>query len=307
MIFEARIFVQGVGNYQLQGESNGEADGLVVLFPKQAVATARGLKDSNDKELCEHEARVQAHIRNGATGPRVKFDTSFQDCEIRFNVQYPESRPYPRFRYERTGNGRGIYGLPLLQDFITEARWQGARLPSSPAAEDLTGRLHLDFGALSPHSDYIGSWEVPGSREKQLFSSVMKVELGRVRGLELHLTPLDSNQPGPEGERPSPPTAGGSGQTKISLQPLGDTLDVWVRHYCDMDWPPKPAPDKIEAGKTDLDFVLNYALLPNLKSRLDGLRAEGRTLPVPRVDRSWIRGGPVGGDPSLCQASQGGG
>jgi hypothetical protein len=84
----------------------------------------------------------------------------------------------------------------------------------------------------------------------------------------------------------------------LPLHPIGDTLDVWVRHFCDLD-EPDPDRDLPEPGDVDADFVLNYALREDLQALLD----QGGPLEVPRIPDNWRRGGDVAGKPHQCMGS----
>lgn len=272
MSFETTIFIHGVGTYLVERPDN--RDTLRVLFPNQERAQDRGLRDPNDENFCNHKSVLWATTKG----------TPFEKEIGQHWVSFATEPDVPPFTFVPRASDGGIYGLPRLKDFVEAAKWEKASVPSEPPEEDLTAIFEARAGVLGPDSNYLGSWDIfsgaPNERT-ELFSSVMKLELGYLDEFTLLLRSF-----------------GSADVERIVLEPSGDVLDVWLRHHCDENWPPRPQ-HASQSGQPDNDFVLNYALIPDIANR------DLTQVTVPHVDKSWIAGGPIGGDPVLCMGNQG--
>jgi hypothetical protein len=274
MPFEATIFIQGVGIYV----PNTEKTSLLVLFPNDRRATESGLRGSDDKQLCRHHAVIQFNARNlSDDAPDVSLTHFVEGHWIGFET----TAPLPPL--EMQSDDAGPVGVALLDPFLDRMGWKNATIWDDALATDsLNAGFYAHGGWLGPDSEYEGLWEIPGGQVR--LSGVMKLELGDVEDFSLLLRPF------------------GSDDTKRwPLRPVGDVLDVWVRHYCDVGKHPSAEAGPLRANEEDIDFTLNYALVDGVQKRLKAFK--GR-LPVPRVDPSWMQGSKEGGDPRKCSASR---
>jgi len=284
MAFQVRIYIQGVANFI--PHSDGKS--LLVLFPDQEEALRRGMKTPGDRELCRHYAVVQMDSRS--------FDPSLPRLWLTLDVE----KNWVGFKSDSNvlmelSDDTPISGLLSLEE-ILEAVQLGAfseldkRALPGPSLDSslLKGGLFLDAGVLGAESKYQGAFafRTVGGGSLGLsrnMSSVIRVELGDVTDLVLTLRPFAGGEP-----------------SSIPLRPIGDELDVWVRHFCDLR-EPDPEREVPKVGELDDDFVLNYALRQGLAELVTG--DNGKLLPVPEVPASWIKGGPIGGDPHQCMPS----
>lgn len=282
MSFEARVFIQGTGQY-VPHENN---DQLIALFPNSDRAEAEGVLDIEGNPICRHHAVLQFSSKDLAPGMPDMWTTI--DVEGHWIGVDSDSDI-------KMALGKGIPGIPAIDDLLNRdglSQFIGLEVTSLPfgggSAQRLRAGLYVDRGVISPHSPYMGKFDVFGGFGKQLvseeFSSVLKLELGEVNTFAFRLRRFGSKE-----------------VTSIALNPTGGHLDVWVRHFCDLR-KPDPKRETPDPEAPDLDFALNYSL----QKDLFGLIAErGNRLPVPKVWKSWSAGGPIGGDPRMCMGTQG--
>jgi hypothetical protein len=283
--FYARIFIQGTGVYV----PHDTGTSLLVLFPDWKRANDLGLRDANHpaRAICKHHAVVQYDARESPSAPEAWRSLSCQGYWIEVES---DSAAQPM-----TVSPNGIYGAPRLNEVAADA---GLAIGDAVDKNLLAGKgepskllaagLYLDRGVLSPSSEYLGAWRFPrgqGGRVRardDLFTSVMHLELGSVTYLKLRLRPLK-----------------GSSSKIIEPRPVGDELDVWIRHFCKVDERPLTEDDTCEFAAADADFALNFALASKFAQVI-------ARLPVPTPIRSWgegERGGPIGGDCHSCMCS----
>lgn len=282
MTFEATLYIQGVANFV--PHENG--DSLLVLFPEQERAIDRGIPRPGDEEICRHYAVVQIDSRCLVPEmPRLWLTLDLAGHWVGF-----ESDSQVEMELDQNPI-RGVASLEELLERVQLGGFTGidpSALPGSGIDPDLLAAgLVLNGGRLRPDSDYEGEFTFQtlgkgGAGLTQDLTSVVKAELGNVGHVTMKLRPL----------------AGGE-TTRIPLRPVGDTLGIWIRHFCDLR-EPDPRRETPEAGQLDADFVLNYAL----REDLPGLLQSAPLLPIPQVPASWVAGGPIGGDPHQCMPSQ---
>lgn len=281
MSFEARIYIQGVGIYVPHTEKNE----LLVLFPSQEKAHVRGLRDSQGKTICRHHAVVQFSARYlDHRLPDAWTSMDLSGTWVGFSAEPEPGRSLP---HRLTVDGR-VDGVPYLPEILPQSgaldqrAWPG----QGSEAEILRAGLHLHAGVLSPYAEYEGLFRFGArSRDDRMYSSVLKLELGQVQSFALRFRPF-----------------GAAETSELRLTSPWDELDVWIRHFCNVERPNLDE-ELPEAGETDVDFVLNYALINQLETFLQGLG--GVPLPVPQVSTSWIRGGPIGLEARKCMGGGG--
>lgn len=284
MSFEARILVHGVANFV----PHTDGTRLLALFPDQAYAMERGIRAPEGGEICKHYMVVQMDAR--VLDPSLPPER-WLTLEVAKNwIGFESDDPVPM----DLKDGK-IAGLMQVDTLL-----EGAGLAASSALDrralpgpDFDSRLlaagfFADAGLVGPAADYQGPFEMRaagggGWQEVGQLSSVMRLELGTVSRFALKLLPFGA-----------PP----ADIATIELHPLGDTLDLWVRHSCDLDRP-DPNRDVPKPRDLDADFVLNYAL----REGLEGLIKQGMPLEVPRVADNWIEGGSVAGKPRQCMGA----
>jgi hypothetical protein len=282
MPFEARVYIQGVGVYVPQ--ENGE---LHVLFPNQEKAAERKLHEHKGIPVCRHHAVVQFDTRSLASGPHPGPTIPWTTLDITGLWVRLSAEPTP-VKTRLTENGR-VPGVPHLPDILKDldpSLDQNAKPVFSSEAEWLRAGLELKAGILSPYAEYEGLFDfdvaqVSRRPKDRRYSSVLKLELGEVESFALTFRPFGSQK-----------------ESTLHLSTPWDELDVWIRHFCDLERP-DPDLDLPSAGEDDTDFVLNYAFLNNLDAVL---KACDNVLPVPRVASSWARGGHIGLESRKCMA-----
>jgi hypothetical protein len=316
MPFEARLFIQGTGVFV----PHEDGDSVLVLFPSWEKADQSGLNSpaGSAKEL----ETAQDSPRGSTKAPAGRRSRSDQGAGLEMPERAPvkphhavvqfdarnlaptapnawltrfcagqwvtvETDPQPRLQL---GQESILQGIPDLGDVAKSGNLgpsadQLVRSEVLPGKdfdpEYLTAGLYLESGALSPSGDHLGAWQLtPGKAqegEERYYSSVIKVEFGEVDRFALRFRPFEA-----------------AAAETLDLFPIGDELDVWVRHFCDIEQRPVSRYCEVEAEEPDEDFALNYALAKDFA----GL-AKGR-LPVPQVWGSWSKGSPIGGDPCRC-------
>jgi hypothetical protein len=159
-----------------------------------------------------------------------------------------------------------------------------------PTDDRVAAGLYLDVGRISPRSESegpisfrpIGSIHSPPghSRHEELVAGVLKLELGRVSRFRVRMREFDKES-----------------VSTLDLRPIGDELNVWVRHECKAE--ERSQSGEADAGESivDIDFVLNYLLRDDLEKFLAKLNI---AMPMPRISTSWLRGGEIGGDRIKC-------
>jgi hypothetical protein len=321
MPFEARVFIQGVAN--LIPHQDGTS--LVALFPDQSLYDrVRTPGQSAPEEICRHYPMVQLDSRHltgagrigepglheiGAPWTTIHLDREWVGFEVEGNTQ-------------RMNLGNGIPGVPSIEQLLVRAGLGGytslepSVLPTpgdpDPSPDLLAGGLYLEHGVVSPASDFTGSVRFQSltklstsegrarpteserseqrtaetrENDQEVYGNTLKVELGMVEQLTLKLRRFDEED-----------------VRKIQLHPVGDTLDVWVRYFCEVDPPTPKCPDATDdAG--DEDFLLNYLLRADAR----GLFREAARLTIPRLTTSWLHGRPIGNDCVRCMCSGGNG
>lgn len=322
MSFEARLYIQGVGVY-VPNKEKPESK-MLVLFPNQEKASERGIRDSKGNPVCRHHAVVQFDPRCFASAaleglPNAWTTIDLSGMWLRFTAEPPLA---PRLTVD--GRVPGVPSMPeILRKQIPGSGAQPSPLDlsldprtrpdSGSVAELLRAGLFLDAGVLSPYAEFEGLYRfldsskkvspnganghkrAPGSRptpDDHKLSSVLKLELGRVESFTLHFQPFGT-QAKHSFDLPLHPPSDSDGEP-------WDELEVWVRHFCDLD---RPDPDgkTAEPGEEDVDFALNYMLLERLS---DVLKALGNVLPVPSISSSWGRGGLIGSEARKCMGTQ---
>lgn len=284
MPFEARIFIQGTGVYV----PHEDRQRVLVLFPNWQRTHDLGLRDPTDptRPICRHHAVVQLDARNLSPSAAEAWLTYF--CQGRWIGV--ESDSQVEMQVAMRPNDQGILGMPQIEEVATraglqlgEAVQQDLLDGTGDPAELLATGLYLDRGALSPSSEYQGAWRFTHRNRRieveDYYASVMKLELGTVNRFALRFRSFDSG-----------------GEETLELHPIGDELDVWIRHYCKVEERPKAEDETCELANPDVDFALNFALA----SQFEQILSE---LPVPVPIRSWgegEEGGPIGGDCHRC-------
>lgn len=294
MSFEARLYIQGVGVYV----PHDKRPEMLVLFPSQEEAHKRGLRDLHGNPICRHHAVVQFDARclgNLAELPPMYLEPwttlDVSGHWLGFQAERADGTAVPSFRM--AGNN-GVPGVPHLTDVVRNFKvpvnpalnpdaWPG----KSPVAEILKAGLFIDAGILSSYAEYEGLFRFGGptnrdeiDKDDRRYSSVLKLELGQVDSFKLRFRAFDSED-----------------VKELVLTPPWNELEVWVRHFCDLSRPDLDR-ELPEAGESDIDFTLNYALLEDLGKLLDNLQYS--EIPVPRVSTSWVHGGPIGLEPRKC-------
>ena len=292
MPYEARLYIQGVSVYV----PHPDRPEVLVLFPNQEEASQRGLRDLKGEPICHHHAVVQFSARylenRDTVASRLPDAWTTLDISGMWVGFSTDSALEPRL----TRDDRRIAGVPYLPDALAlikpptsleKKSWNASLDPKAypgqnTEAQLLKAGLFLDAGILSPYADYEGLFRFEGTQADRRYSSVLKLELGQVNHFALRFRPFGSNE-----------------IFQLPLDPPWDELEVWVRHFCDLE---RPDPNRIlpQPGEADVDFALNYALLENLEAVL---QACGDVLPVPRISTSWVRGGPIGLEPRKCMGS----
>jgi hypothetical protein len=286
MVFETRIYIQGVGIYV----PHSERAELLVLFPDSEVATKNGVRDSDGHPICKHHAVVQfdacdlAGNRPPEHFPEIWTTLDVSGCWVGFSTD-----TNPPFKL---AGGNGVPGVPHLPSLLSAAEvnhsaaFDQRTWPHQQEAKLLRAGLHLNSGILSPYAQYEGLFRFGTRRSAaadQRLASVLKLELGSVEEFALLFRPFGSASPPHE----------------VRFDPRHDELEIWVRHFCDLAKPDLdaqlPLPDE-----ADVDFALNYALLDQLQGLLSKLDSR---LPVPSVSPSWIGGGHIGLEPRKCNGS----
>lgn len=284
MTFDARIFIHGVANFI----PHKEGDKLLVLFPDQEEALQRGMKTPGERELCRHYAVVQMDSRClDPELPRLwltlDIDKHWLSIESDSTVPMNLSDEEPISGLLRLGEILEKVQLGAFTELDERA------LPGPGFDPSLVkGGLYLDAGILGAESKYQGAFtfRTVGGGSLGLthdMSSVIRVELGQVSDLRLTTRPLTGGEP-----------------STFPLQPVGDELHLWVRHFCDLR-EPDPEREVPTVGKLDDDFILNYALQRDLPHLLE---SNAHLLPLPEVPASWVKGGPIGGDPHECMPAR---
>lgn len=284
MPFEARIFVHGVANFV----PHTDGTKLLALFPDQEYAMERGIEAPQGGEICKHYMVVQmdARLLDPRLPPNLWLTLDVAKHWIGFESNSQQSMMLK--------DGQ-IDGLTQIETLLGGAGTASSALDQKalpgPGFDPrlLSAGFFADKGAVGPSGEYQGPFELSsgagnGWGEPRRLSSVIRLELGEVGRFALKLLPFGA-----------PPEK----VSRIVLHPLSDTLDVWVRHFCDLE---KPDPDRNppEPGDLDADFVLNYALRADLAGLLEA--GKGR-LRVPRVSSNWKRGGDVAGKPRQCMGA----
>lgn len=298
--FEARLYIQGVGVY-VPHENREE---LLVLFPDQDRVAQKAFRGRRGKPICRHHAVVQFSARYledqlcpggwPRARPRLgKFATDlWTTIDIGgFWVGFSSDTGL-RPALVRDGRVPGVPHLPEIlrgekrlngtDSSLNERAWPSQKQPLGREGAILKAGLHVHAGVLSPYAEYEGLYEFNGNETK--YASVLKLELGTVERFALRFRAFEWDN-----------------AIDLPLRPAGDELEVWIRHFCELE---RPDPDhgSAESGEEDIDFILNYALLSRLDEVLAALGADD--LPVPVVSDAWLEaGGPIGLEPHKCMGS----
>lgn len=283
MPFTARILIQGAATYV----PHENLDKLLVLFPDQEHAIARGVEEPGGTEMCRHLAVVQLDAR--ALDPGLP-EGLWLSLDVAKHWVGFESDSEEAMNLE---DGK-IEGLAPVETILEKvglsayAALDARALPGPKMDPDLLkAGVFLNAGKVGPLGAYQGTFNwwstAEGTAAEEIeLSSVIRVELGDVSSLRLKLRPF-----------------GGDALKPIDLHSPGLELDVWVRHFCDLE---RPDPNKRipTGGEPDPDFVLNYAL----RKDLEALLAAGKDrLPIPVIPKNWQEGSNIGGDPRQCTPS----
>lgn len=279
MAFNARLYIQGVVNYVPHTDGNA----LLGLMPDQQYAASRGIVDFAGEEICRHYCVVQCAGDDIAASLPPNWLTV--DASRHWIGVATDSSPL------ELPDGGGIEGVVSMKDVLDEvglSEYGGlntAVLPSNGGTdtEPLKAGLYLNQGAVSADEAWTGRFTFYRDTENATdltadYTNVVKVDFGAVDNFRLRLKPFDGGAP-----------------VHLDFAPQYDELDVWIRHFCELD---KPDPDgyRPEPDDPDADFALAYALRDNLT----GLLNASARLPYPRVWGSWAEGNPIGGRPNRC-------
>jgi hypothetical protein len=268
--FEAKLFIQGVGCY-VPHENDEE---MLVLFPEQRHADVKKLEKLGHT-ICKHYAVVQLESRSlGIPGPTRWTTLDVDKCWIGVD---------PGGASGMSGvNAELLRNLPAMVEALGAADhgkhspFRADVLPGKGGvAKRLKGGLYLRQGDIKPVSGYQSAldfrWSdgslLPGTY-KPTASGVLEVDFGPVDSFALRLRPF------------------GGAPSSIPLEP-GENgwLEVWVRHFCDLDEPKPPTRQATEAP--DGDYLLTYALRKNLTALLSATQNKA---PIP-YSKSFLDGG----------------
>lgn len=318
MSFEAIVNIQGAGVYVPYKDGSR----LAVLFPSSDYANGQGLRDYTQhpeehtqgfegKDICDHWAVIQFHSNTVETPevpqdwPMIREGDSRWSNDLADWTSIDAAGHWIRFDTDRkTELGLGdppLRGIPLFEDILRSAKLSKYRhvamnvLSSDrEASKRLRGGLRLDRGQIWPHARYHGgvTWErdrnpISIGKSMQYSTSCMRLHLGEVNRLSLCLRPFSGTE------------------SRMNLTPRGQRLELWVRHFCKINLPPRP--DLIQEHQLsvpDHDFVLNYATLKDLRGLL---RKAKSTLPYPKRADSWVGDQPKSDPASQCGKAGGGG
>jgi hypothetical protein len=299
MSFEARLYIQGAGVYV----PHDQKDQMLVLFPSYEQAAKRNILDPLGKPVCRHYTVAQlssrclesALVPRGNVLPDMWTSIDLSGMWIGFSARSAGQSVPTRL----LTSDRRVPGVPSIPE-ILRTRPETENLDSAldrsvwPGEHGnlLKAGLLLNAGILSPSADFEGLFRFDGlpavrrdarrQIEDERYSSVLKLELGEVESLTLHFRPFGSDK-----------------TFDISVNSPWDELDVWIRHFCEIDRPDLQR-EMPETGEADIDFVLNYALLQELEEILAALN---HRLPVPNISTSWERGGLIGGEARKCMGA----
>lgn len=289
MAFEARIYLQGVAVYV----PDGSPDKLAALLPDQEKATEAGLRGVDGEPICKHYAVAQFDAHDlDPTCPSAWSSVDLSGYWVSVDSDSNEEASL----FDDGGRLPGIPHLPEIferAELGVEAKILSDATPSTAVPTDrLRAGFLADRGKLSAATEYKGKFRFYDGRRPLTdhdddYTSVLKIELGEVERFSLSFRPFGGGEP-----------------SKIHFRPKYDQLEVWIRHFCDLE---RPDPDRNlprAAGEPDVDFALNYALLDRLPELLE---RRGTKLPVPKVSSSWERGSPIGGKPNKCMGGTAGG
>ena len=264
--FHATIYVQGAANWI----PHADGSKVLVLFPNSEKAIDRELTTAlHGEPLCHHYAVVQTDAGNlGLTIDEwIGFDVT--DNWLQFDAQ---------------GAGAlvaaDLKGLPPLEAVLnsvgkTFTPWDGS-------TELLRAGLVLHQGVVGPHSEYLAEYEFSGGTDPITghFSNVHRIELGLVTALNLRLRSFDTGEDQTLEFTPPPSDSGEPGE-----------VEVWVRHFCNLEEPEIPSAQEVQEEEPDWEFPLNYAL------QADAVIKDAAQLPFPLAPDS-------GGGTIRCMGAQ---
>lgn len=276
MTFEAKLFIQGVGCYVPHEDDKK----MLVLFPDQEHADSGDLTELGH-EICNHYAVVQLDSRSlGIGGPSLWVTMDVQKHWVGVeavgaggmtNIVSQLSPHLPAMAGALGAAGHANHS-PLRTDVLPG---------KGGVAKRLKGGLFLQQGIVGAANGYQSDLEFRWSDGADLdtdykmqdASGALEVRFGSVTSFSLHLRPF--------GKQVNPP---------IPLQPVENKLEIWVRHFCDLN-PPEPPTVQL-TPEPDADFMLTYALRPSVRALLN---ATGDKVPIPHVNALL-----TGGKPRQC-------
>ena len=297
MAFTARLYIQGVGVTRFSD------DGLSLdsYFPTNLAAREFDLIDAAGiprvagaftgeppQPICEHFAFIQFSARNLDPDNHDVWLTAMLDKE-RVDVEAvgADSLSFDRDGVEDVANlSRVLAGLVPNPRQLREGLIPDPRKPREDFVdrrrELLNAEVHVPYGTARGYLPR--RWDV-GTSVNVRMSGAVQIMLGQVDELALRITSFEAA----EGALAT------SRVLRFVPKPPANDCDIWIRHFCRLDRPdPNPAFERKEQGDTDPDFVLNYALLEEVRHLT---LKQKRMLPIPVIRV----GGQIGGNHTICQ------
>lgn len=283
MSFDARIYIQGSVSYV----PHTNRDRLVALFPARTDADT--IRDYKGEKICDHYAVVQC--RGALLGLPDRW-TSIDVSGLWVRV---EAQNAPAMMLPPAG---GIQLLPALDEVLQPdglgqyAATNTAALPGQGFDSSLLkAGVYLDVGNFFGDVRFRTECDLRGGNGQILeslgsISNTMVVALGEVDSLALGLRTFDGDD--------LPPLSFQAPQSP------GEEIEVWIRHFCDLEEPDGTGEvvREEEDDRIDKDFVVNYTLLENAEQMI--AERDGYKLPVPEVNLNWAGGKNLAGRPNNC-------
>lgn len=277
MGFDARIYLQGAGQLRLASDKQS----LEVYHPTNRAAEELGLITAG--EICEHHSFIQFSAQQLDPANEDVWLTAMLDREeVEVEVQGAKATPLA------IGAGGHVDGVANLHDLLAGIASRPCALRTdleARRAELLHAKVRVRHGKVEAPPVSRREWRVgtrpDGTPRDVLMSGLVLVELGEVEALSLRIASFD-----------------GVTTRRLHFHPkaVTDSLEVWIRHFCNFGRPDLQSTAPLPLAHRDRDFVLNYALLEEIRT----LSADQkRRLPIPEI----IRPGQIGGDHTDCQCS----
>lgn len=280
MTFDARIYLQGAVSYV----PHTDRDRLVALFPARTGSDT--ILDPEGGEICDHYAVIQC--RGSLLGlPDRWTSIDISGLWVRVEAEGAPAMALP--------SG----GVPLLPTLDAVLRPDGLAQYASTASTALPGQsfdpsllragVYLDVGELFGDVRFRTLCDLRGGNGQNLgtlgmISNTMVLSLSEVESLALGLRTLEGGDVAP-----------------IQIQApegQGERVELWIRHFCDLEEPDTAARRVEEHDRLDKDFVINYTLLENAEEMI--LERDKYKLPAPEVNGNWAGGDNLAGRPNNC-------